>query len=61
MASGANNVDASHAFYLGFEMCKAMTALQLGKQYNQDQALDWGVLTVPETDRHRLSKKRKKS
>jgi len=61
MASGPTNVDASHAFYLGFEMCKAMTALQLGKQYNQDQALDWGFLTVPETDRHRLSKKRKKS
>ena len=58
--SGATNVDASHAFYLGFEMCKAMTALHLGKQYNQDQALDWGFLTVPETDRHRISKRRKK-
>ena len=57
--SGATNVDPSHAFYLGFEMCKAMTALQLGKQYNQDQALDWGFLTVPETDRHRISKRRK--
>ena len=61
MDSGASNVDASHAFYLGFEMCKAMTALQLGKQYNQDQALDWGFLTVPETDRHRISKRRKQS
>ena len=61
MDSGATNVDASHAFYLGFEMCKAMTALQLDKQYNQDQALDWGFLTVPETDRHRISKRRKKS
>lgn len=59
--SGATNVDASHAFYLGFEMCKAMTALHLGKQYNQDQALDWGFLTVPETDRHRISKRRKQS
>ena len=60
MESGAPNVDPSHAFYLGFEMCKAMTALHLGKQYNQDQALDWGFLTVPETDRHRISKRRKK-
>ena len=59
--SGASNVDPSHAFYLGFEMCKAMTALHLGKQYNQDQALDWGFLTVPETDRHRISKRRKQS
>jgi dihydropteroate synthase-like protein len=55
-----SNVDASHAFYLGFELCKAMTALQLGKQYNQDQSLDWGFLTVPEEDRHRLPKRRKK-
>ena len=61
MDSGASNVDVSHAFYLGFEMCKAMTALQLGKQYNQDQALDWGFLTVPETDRHRISKRRNQS
>lgn len=47
------NVDASHAFYLGYEMAKAAIALQLGKQYEQDQALDWGHLTVPE-DRHRV-------
>ena len=59
MDSGATNVDASHAFYLGFELCKAMTALHLGKQYNQDQALDWGFLTVSETDRHRISKRRR--
>ena len=55
-ASGAKNLDASHAFYLGYEMCKAMTALQLGKQYTQDEALDWGFLTRPEVDRHRLKK-----
>ena len=58
MASAPTNVDASHAFYLGYEMCKAMTAMQLGKQYTQDEALDWGFLTQPETDRHRLKKKR---
>jgi dihydropteroate synthase-like protein len=48
-------IDASHAFYLGFEMCKAMTALQLGKQYRQDESLDWGMLTVAE-ESHRLRK-----
>ena len=59
MESGPKNVDASHAFYLGYEMCKALTALQLGKQYTQDEALDWGFLTSPETDRHRLKRGRK--
>lgn len=54
------NLDASHAFYLGYEMCKAMTALQLGKTYTQDESLDWGHLTVEETNRHRLSKKYRK-
>jgi dihydropteroate synthase-like protein len=57
-ASEPGNLDASHAFYLGYEMCKAMTALQLGKQYTQDEALDWGHLTQPEVDRHRLKKRR---
>ena len=33
-------------------MAKAVTALTLGKNYTQDQALRWGFLTVPET-RHR--------
>ena len=42
------NLDAGHAFYLGFEMAKAVTALTLGKQYEQDEALDWGHLTKPE-------------
>lgn len=58
MTSGPNgtspkNLDASHAFYLGWEMCKAATALTLGKQYQQDEALDWGFLTRPEA-RHYL-------
>jgi dihydropteroate synthase-like protein len=44
-------LDASHAFYLGFEMAKAATALALGKNYRQDEALDWGLLTVPELTR----------
>lgn len=58
MSTQPSNVDASHAFYLGYEMCKAMIAIQLGKQYTQDESLNWGFLTVPETDRHRLKKGR---
>ena len=49
------NLDASHAFYLGYEMAKAATALTLGKQYEQDEALDWGFLTREEVS-HRLRK-----
>lgn len=45
-------VDPAHAFYLGYELCKAVTALTLGKNYTQDQALTWGFLTVPETAHH---------
>jgi dihydropteroate synthase-like protein len=41
-------LDASHSFYLGYELAKAVTALTLGKTYTQDQALSWGFLTVPE-------------
>jgi hypothetical protein len=40
--------DPSHAFYLGYELMKAQTALSLSKTYRQDQALEWGFLTVPE-------------
>ena len=47
-AAGRTDVDPSHAFYLGYEMAKAVTALTLGKDYRQDQALDWGHLTQPE-------------
>lgn len=42
------NIDPSHAFYLGYEFCKAQTAIQLGKNYTQDQELDWGFLTIKE-------------
>lgn len=45
---GSSTVDATHAFYLGYEMSKAATALTLGKQYQQDEALHWGFLTVSE-------------
>jgi dihydropteroate synthase-like protein len=40
--------DAAHAFYLGYEMAKAVTALTLGKSYVQDEALRWGFLTAEE-------------
>ena len=51
----SENVDSSHAFYLGLELNKAATALQLGKRYEQDQALQWGHLTIEES-RHRLKR-----
>ena len=41
-------ITPEHAFYLGYEMAKAVTALTLGKNYVQDQALRWGFLTRPE-------------
>lgn len=45
-------IDSSHAFYLGYELAKAVTALTLGKQYRQDESLRWGFLTIPETSAH---------
>ncbi|MBA2115199.1 DUF6513 domain-containing protein [Bremerella alba] len=53
-ATSPTNLNPSHAFYLGFELCKAMTALHLGKQYRQDEALDWGYLTHAE-ESHRIN------
>lgn len=35
--------DASHAFYMGYELAKAEIAHRLGKRYVQDQPLDFGV------------------
>ncbi len=51
----AGNLDAAHAFYLGYEMAKAVTALTLGKNYVQDQALRWGFLGVPEKNSSRYN------
>lgn len=48
------NLSPSHAFYLGYEMSKALTSLTLGKQYTQDESLEWGHLTEAEKNRHRL-------
>lgn len=41
-------IDPQHAFYLGYELAKAVTALTLGKRYAQDEPLRWGFLTTPE-------------
>lgn len=51
----AANLDPSHAFYLGYELCKAAIALQLGKEYQQDESLRWGLATVEE-ESHRVRK-----
>ena len=53
-----SRMDVPHAFYMGYEMCKAVTSLTLGKNYQQDEALDWGYLTVSE-DVHSRIKDRK--
>lgn len=55
LTTGPKNVDAGHAFYLGYEMAKAVTALTLDKEYRQDESLDWGYLTRPE-ESHRLKR-----
>jgi dihydropteroate synthase-like protein len=38
--------DAGHAFYLGVELARAEISWQLGKRFNQDQALDWGCAAI---------------
>ncbi len=52
-------VDPAHAFYLGYELMKAKTALTLSKTYRQDQALEWGFLTEPEVSH--LARQRERS
>jgi dihydropteroate synthase-like protein len=60
--SAREAIDPAHAFYLGYEMAKAATALALGKNYIQDQALRWGHLTVPEqTHRSKMQDARDES
>lgn len=53
-----SRIDPSHAFYLGFELSKALTALTLGKRYDQDEALRWGMHTREEKH-HRLPRKKR--
>ena len=38
--------DGGHAFYLGVEHARAQIAWQLGKRYEQDEELDWGVAVI---------------
>lgn len=45
-------VTPSHAFYLGYEMAKAVIAQTLSKNYIQDQPLNWGLCTRPESQSH---------
>ena len=35
--------DGAHAFYLGVELARAQIAWQLGKRYEQDEELSWGI------------------
>lgn len=52
MQEAGADLDAAHAFYIGHELSKAQTALTLGKNYTQDRALRWGLLTREEVSRH---------
>ena len=44
-ADAEKPLSEAHTFYLGYEVCKAATALRLGKQYTQDEELTWGFLS----------------
>lgn len=58
MLAETAGVEPQHAFYLGYELAKANTALTLGKCYTQDDALSWGFLTRPE---HSAQERRKQN
>jgi len=58
LLEAGSQLDSQHAFYLGYELSKAVTALTLRKQYKQDQALRWGMLTIPEISAHERRKAR---
>jgi dihydropteroate synthase-like protein len=53
-------IDPAHAFYLGYELSKAVTALTLGKQYTQDEPLKWGFLEISEYSAHEAEGGRRK-
>lgn len=61
--------DASHAFYLGYELAKAEIAWRLAKRFSQDNPLDWGVAAdkpeapsteVPPEARHPVAKSKQR-
>lgn len=56
-----SKVDVPHAFYLGYELALAEIARLLGKQYTQDEGLNWGGLNPEKTShdiRHEIRKRR---
>jgi dihydropteroate synthase-like protein len=57
--SAGSVLDSPHAFYLGYELAKAVTSLTLSKQYTQDQPLQWGFLTRAEPSAHDRRRARK--
>ncbi|MDO4558401.1 MAG: hypothetical protein Q4C47_05505 [Planctomycetia bacterium] len=50
-AQGTRELDPDYAFYLGYELAKAHTAMTLHKTYRQDESLNWGFHTIPEPTR----------
>ncbi|MEZ5460040.1 MAG: DUF6513 domain-containing protein [Steroidobacteraceae bacterium] len=51
--------DAPHAFYLGLELARAEIAWQLGKRYDQDEPLGWGVVRPrPRDDKRHFAAER---
>lgn len=59
MLATVGSLTPEHTFYLGVELNKAHTALLLGKQYIQDEALRWGFLTTEEISALKRRKHRK--
>ena len=51
--------DTSHAFYLGVELARAEVALKLGKNYNQDNELKWGLINTEENIDYKVRPKLK--
>ena len=45
--------DAPHSFYMGVELGKAQVAWRLGKNYMQDEELDWGASVDTKTEQQK--------
>jgi len=52
--------EPDHAFYLGYEMAKAVTAMTLGKVYEQDEPLRWGMLSRDEVSHYERRTRRRR-
>jgi hypothetical protein len=46
--------DAPHAFYIGVELGRAQIAWQLGKNFMQDEELNWGVCSEKRSEEQRI-------